>query len=99
MVMATQKLALHTDLYTRQTLTAVHDKTSAWMGLASSLVGLFQQAKLPAAVWGVLFITAHLFDATVLHISVSGLFHVVAYNATELQWYSTGLANANVTSK
>lgn len=97
--MVTQKLALHTDLYTRQTLTAVHDKTSAWMGVASALAGLFQQAKLPAAVWGVLLISAYLIGVTVLHISVSGLFHVVAYNATELQWYPTKLANANVTSK
>ena len=89
----TQRLALRRDLNTRQTLTAVHDKTAAWLGLGSALSSLHAQARLPAAVGGVFCITTYLSCIFALHISIPGLFHVVPYNETIQTVQPTLLAN------
>ncbi|EKM54969.1 uncharacterized protein PHACADRAFT_208510 [Phanerochaete carnosa HHB-10118-sp] len=98
LVLLTQRLALRNDLGTRQTLTAVHDKASAWLGLGSALGSLWQQTKLRAATWGVSCITLYLLCMFTLHISIQGLFHVVPYNATIPTLQSTNLTNANYTA-
>ena len=77
MVLLAQNLALRRDLNARQTLTAIHDKSRAWLGLGSSLASLYQQTKLRAAAWGVLAVTAYLTGISVLHITISSLLDVV----------------------
>ena len=89
----TQRLALRNDLNTRQTLTAVHDRSRAWLGLGSALSSLWDQA------WGVFCIIIYLMSIFALHISIRGLFHVVPYNATVQTVHPTLLANANYTAK
>lgn len=98
LVLMTQRLALRNDLNTRPTLTAVHDKTTAWLGLGSAIDSLWQQTKLRAATWGVFCITLYLVCVFTLHVSIQGLFHVVPYNATIPTLQSTKPANANYTA-
>ncbi|KAI0788914.1 hypothetical protein BC629DRAFT_1440116 [Irpex lacteus] len=45
LVLVTQRLSLICDIHTRQTLTALHDKLSAWLGLGSSILTLVDQVK------------------------------------------------------
>lgn len=82
-------------MHTRQTLTAVHDKSSAWLGLGSALASLWQQISLPTATTGVLYIAGYLLNIFVLHITVPGLFHLVPYSTTILTHQPTVLANAS----
>lgn len=86
-------------MFTRQTLTAIHDKSSAWLGLGSASVSLWQQLKLRAAALGVLGIATYLLGVFVLHITIPGLFHVVPFNATVSALYVTDVAIANYTFK
>ncbi|GJE99694.1 hypothetical protein PsYK624_159650 [Phanerochaete sordida] len=98
LVLVTQRLALRAALRTRQTLTAVHDKNAAWLGLGSALGALWQQTKVRAAPGGVALVAFYLACVFMLHISVPGLFHVVPYNASALQTVRTRLARANYTA-
>ncbi|KAJ7242139.1 hypothetical protein B0H12DRAFT_1236803 [Mycena haematopus] len=98
LVLLTQRLALRNDLNTRQTLTAVHDKTAAWLGLGSALSSLWQQTKIRAATWGVTCITLYLLCVFTLHVSIQALFHVVPYNATIPTFQPTNLTNADFTA-
>ena len=96
LVLATQQLSLQRDLQTRQTLTAIHDKSAAWLGLAASVSSLWQQFKIPTAVWGVLHITLYLGGIFALHITVPSLFHVVPFNTTIQVQTQTQLARSVV---
>ncbi|EKM54941.1 uncharacterized protein PHACADRAFT_142728 [Phanerochaete carnosa HHB-10118-sp] len=98
LVLLTQRRALRNDLSARQTLTAVHNKASAWLGLESALESLWQQTKLSAAAWGVSCITLYLLCVFALHISIQGFFHVVLYTATMPTLQLTNLTNANYTA-
>lgn len=92
----TQRLALTSALYTRQTLTAIHDKSAAWLGLGSAFVTLGLQTRLPSAFLPVLCITLYLLGNFALHISIPGLFHIVPYNATAYVPNPVKLAKADV---
>ncbi|GJE98956.1 hypothetical protein PsYK624_151940 [Phanerochaete sordida] len=97
LVLVTQRLALRAALRTRQTLTAVHDKSAAWLGLGAALDALWQQTKLRAAPGGVALVTLYLLCVFALHISVPSLFHVVPANVTTLRSVQTTLVTANFT--
>ncbi len=88
----TQRLALIHDLHTRQTLTAIHDKTSAWLGLGSSLLALLDQIKLPSAISSVAYIGSYLAGIAVLHITIPASVSVNTYNATAITQQTTQLA-------
>ena len=90
--MVTQRLALICDLRTVQTLTAIHDKSSAWLGLGSSLLALVDQIRLPTAVVGVLFITLCLSGIALLHIAIPASVSISTYNTTMLTQQTTQLA-------
>lgn len=92
----TQKLALQRDLCTRQTLTSIHDKSSAWLGLGSSLQSLWYQTKLRAATWGVTLVTGYLMGIFILHITIPSLFDMVPFNATVPTTQGTQLAFQNL---
>lgn len=99
LVLLTQRLALRRDLLTRQTLTAIHDRSGAWLGLGAAAVAVWQQTKLRTAAWSVAAIMAYLLCVFVLHITIPGLLHVVPYNATADALYPTRLMNTNFTQK
>lgn len=73
------------NLRKRQTLTAVHDKASAWLGLGSSVAALLDQAEVPAAMSGVVLVMLYLADITALHVTVPASVEVDTYNAVEVQ--------------
>ncbi|GJE88181.1 hypothetical protein PsYK624_042640 [Phanerochaete sordida] len=98
LVLLTQRLALRRDLNTPQTLTALHDKSSAWLGVGSALVSLWQQTKLRVATGGVLSITLYLLGVFTVHISIPSTLHLQLYNATAPVQYPTQLARANFTA-
>ncbi|GJE88180.1 hypothetical protein PsYK624_042630 [Phanerochaete sordida] len=98
LVLLTQRLALRRDLNTPQTLTALHDKSSAWLGVGSALVSLWQQTKLRVATGGVLSIALYLLSVFMVHISIPSILHLQLYNATTPAQYPTRLARASFTS-
>lgn len=95
LVLLTQRLALRIELYTVQTLTAIHDKTNAWLGLGSAAVSVWQQTKVPAALSGVTCITVYLAAVFALHITIPAMFNVAPFNATMPTAHQTQLANAS----
>ncbi|KAI0683023.1 hypothetical protein BC835DRAFT_1423689 [Cytidiella melzeri] len=92
LVLVTQRLALIRDLHTRQTPTAIHDKSSAWLGLGSSLVTLLDQTRVPAAVSSVVFIAIWLGGVAILHIAIPASVSVSVYNHTVATQQQTQLA-------
>ncbi|KAI0089620.1 hypothetical protein BDY19DRAFT_114224 [Irpex rosettiformis] len=101
LVLVTQRLALVLDLHTQQTLTAIHDKSSAWLGIGSSIFVLVDQVKIPAAISSVVYITTYLTGVAVLHITLPASVSVNTYNATALTKQATKLArplNVNLQS-
>lgn len=98
LVAITQTLAFRRDIYVRQTLTALHDKSTAWLGLGSASLSLWRQFKLRAAMVGVLYITAYLLGIWMLHITIPAVLDVVPYNATVSTVNQTTLANVTTTA-
>lgn len=92
LVLVTQRVALIHDLNTRQTLTAIHDKTSAWLGLGSSLLALIDQFKLPSAVPSVICTGIYLAGIAALHITIPAFVSINTYNATVFTKQTTQLA-------
>ncbi len=92
LVLTTQRLALIRDLHTRQTLTAIHDKASAWLGLGSSLFALMDQITLPSSVSHVALIGSYLAGIAVLHVTIPASMSVNTYNATIPTQQTTQLA-------
>ena len=96
LVLFTQRLALKRDLRVRQTLTAVHDKNNAWLGLASSLVTLFQQLSSRAAPVEVTCIMLYLSFIFSLHVTIPTLFSFLPVNGTAIVHLPTKLSNVSV---
>ncbi|KAI0777065.1 hypothetical protein BC629DRAFT_1525131 [Irpex lacteus] len=94
LVLITQRLALIRDLHTRQTLTAIHDKASAWLGLGSSLFALWDQKSLCSSALGVILIGLYWAGIAVLHIIIPASVSVTTYNATVLTQQTTRLARS-----
>ncbi|KAI0089621.1 hypothetical protein BDY19DRAFT_114029 [Irpex rosettiformis] len=92
LVLLTQRQALIRDLHTQQTLTAIHDKLTAWLGLGSSLMALVDQIRIPAAVSNVVFIAIYLCGVAVLHITIPASVGVSTYDATVPTLQTTQLA-------
>lgn len=99
LVLLAQRLALRTELYTVQTLTALHDKANAWLGLGSAAVSMWQQTKVCAALSGVTCIAVYLTAIFALHITIPAIFNVAPFNATMLTMHQTKLATASFNPK
>ncbi|KAJ7586148.1 hypothetical protein C8J56DRAFT_1086346 [Mycena floridula] len=56
----TQRLALRRVLYSTKTITGIHDRQSAWLGLGSAFNSCWNQLSISASVRGVGIITAYL---------------------------------------
>ncbi|KAF7348043.1 hypothetical protein MSAN_01756700 [Mycena sanguinolenta] len=100
LVFLTQTLTMWHNFGPNRTLTAIHDTISAWAGLGSALVSLWNQVSVPASVLGTLSIVSYLSCISILHISLPAIISVEAFNATVAVQASTlGIpeyANANV---
>lgn len=66
----------------RQTLTAIHDQQSAWNGLGSALLSLYQQFDIATSVMGVVSITFYLACLSVLHITTPAMLSLEPFNQT-----------------
>ncbi|KAH7922495.1 hypothetical protein BV22DRAFT_655249 [Leucogyrophana mollusca] len=98
MVATTQQLALQRNLLRHQTLTATHDNSGAWSGLGAALISLWRQIKIPAAVWGVLFVTLYLVCIAVLHVTSSSIMNLEVFNASYQATSQTTLGMPNLTN-
>ena len=94
MLWTIQRVALKQDVHTRQTLTAIHDKSSAWLGLGSSISVLMDQLKLPTAAPKVMFTFLYLGGISTLHIAIPATLNVNTYNGTVLVERNTTLARS-----
>ena len=70
----------------------MHDKSSAWLGLVSSLSVLSSQRKLVTDLIGVLIITLYLMCILVVHTTLPATFSVGIANVTVSNAYLTTLA-------
>ncbi|EIW84538.1 hypothetical protein CONPUDRAFT_163637 [Coniophora puteana RWD-64-598 SS2] len=98
LVYYTQRLATRRAFKRSQTLTALHDQMSAWIGLGSAAMALFDQYTLPASVVGTCSIMLYLGLITVIHITTPTL---ITLEPTELPITSlinTTLGTPNLTS-
>ena len=82
LVLLTQRPALRRDVHAEQTLSALQDRSKAWLGLGSSVLVLWDKVKLRTAPWWVMLIALYLAGIFVFHITTPSLFDVVPYNAT-----------------
>ncbi|KAF7378111.1 hypothetical protein MSAN_00235300 [Mycena sanguinolenta] len=82
LVFLTQTLAMRCNFRPNQTLTAIHDSISAWVGLGSALVTLWNQVAVPASVFGTLNIVGYLSCISILHISIPAILSVEVFNTT-----------------
>ncbi|KAJ3528628.1 hypothetical protein NM688_g7973 [Phlebia brevispora] len=92
LMLLTQRITLQEFTKRPQTLTAIHDKTSAWLGLGSSLQTLGRQAKLAADFLGVSMITLYLLLIFIVHTTLPGIYGVTTQNVTIFHAYPTMLA-------
>ncbi|KAJ3556630.1 hypothetical protein NM688_g1919 [Phlebia brevispora] len=99
LVLFTQRIASHDFIRRRQTLTAIHDKSSAWLGLGSSLETLVNQGKIVTDLPGVSMITAYLLLIFVVHTTLSGIFAVGTQDITTFVTHSTTLARQGFESQ
>ena len=95
LVLLTQRLALRADLSRVQTLTAIHDKNNAWLGLGSAFVSMYQQLRLRAAGIGVASILAYLLSVFALHVTIPSMLHAEPFNDTATTIAPTILENAS----
>ncbi|KIM72760.1 hypothetical protein PILCRDRAFT_15822 [Piloderma croceum F 1598] len=89
LVVTTQRLALYGILLRRQTLTATHDESTAWVGLGSALLVLWKQTHIAASVVGTSLITIYLVGISVLHISTPSLFTLQVFDQPNSTMIST----------
>ncbi|KAJ3556889.1 hypothetical protein NM688_g1774 [Phlebia brevispora] len=99
LVLLTQRITLNESSKRRQTLTSIHDKTSAWLGLGTSLLTLGRQAKLATDVLGIFMITTYLLLIFVVHTTLPSIFGVSTQNVTINAVHTTILARQNATSE
>lgn len=95
LVLLTQQLALRRDLQQQQTCTALHDKTTSWLGLGSSLLTLCRQTYVKSALWSVSIITLYLAAIFTIHITTSSVLSVVTFNDTRPSVLATQIGNPN----
>ncbi|KAF8157412.1 hypothetical protein K438DRAFT_1777220 [Mycena galopus ATCC 62051] len=89
LVFVTQKLSFRRSLRREQTLTATHDIATAWGGIASAALCVWNQKVVPAAITGVLSAFVYLANILVLHITSPALLSVGTFNATRSYSVST----------
>ncbi|KAL1691124.1 hypothetical protein GGG16DRAFT_54372 [Schizophyllum commune] len=73
LIWITQKLALRRLLTSRQTLTAMHDEYSSWIGIGSAILALAGQRRIRSALPWVSCISAYLVCITALHSTVPSM--------------------------
>lgn len=84
LVLVTQRLALQRELHVQQKYTSIHDKSTSWLGLGSSLLTLVKQdGTTSSTFWGVMLIVAYLSCIFVIHITTPNLFEVATFNSTQ----------------
>ena len=91
LVLLTQRLALRREFRARQTLSALHDNSNAWLGLGSSATVLWNQLAVRTAPIRVFLIAAYLAGIFVFHITTPALFNVAPYNVTATSTQTTQL--------
>ncbi|KAJ3555783.1 hypothetical protein NM688_g2385 [Phlebia brevispora] len=99
LVWLTQRITLHEFTKYPQTLTSIHDKSSAWLGLGSSLQTMGRQVKLASDLLGVSMITVYLLLIFVVHTTLPSIFTFTSQNVTSVSAYPTTLSRQDVISE
>lgn len=86
---------MQSDMLRRQTLTATHDKSTAWSGLGSAIMSFSRHssARHPTRP-----IAAYLICIAVFHISAAGLFRIVLLDHPSTSPFHTTLGVPNMTA-
>ncbi|KAF7292680.1 hypothetical protein MIND_01166200 [Mycena indigotica] len=82
-VFVTQRLATLLNIHSRQTLTATNDNIASWGGLGSSLLSIYRQRTISAAVGSSFAIALYLGGISMLQISTPALVSVAGFNGTQ----------------
>ncbi|KIJ08401.1 hypothetical protein PAXINDRAFT_18463 [Paxillus involutus ATCC 200175] len=81
-VFITQRLALSRFIAQRRYLTAVHDVSSAWLGIGAAIDAVWQQRKVASSTWVTIAVMIYLGCVSVLHIASSTIMQFTAFNST-----------------
>lgn len=98
LVTHTQRLALRSDLYNQETLTAMHDKSAAWLGLGAASTAIVNQRKVSSAPGVIAFIAIYLCAGLLFHVNIPGFINIVPFNAIISSTHSTVLSNSTLSS-
>lgn len=72
------------DIFHRpQTLSAIHDKSSAWLGLGSSVFAMLRQKSLSTDIMGIVATLLYLLSICIIHTAFPGIFAVSAHDNTQ----------------
>lgn len=82
--MTTQRLALQDIFYRRQTLTSIHDKSAAWLGLGSSAFAVLRQKSLATDRMGVVVTLCYLLFISIVHTIFPSVFILVTASESGL---------------
>ncbi|KAJ6602731.1 hypothetical protein DFH09DRAFT_1125418, partial [Mycena vulgaris] len=77
----TQKLAITCTVKAYSTLTATHDKVTAWAGIGSALSAIYKQFTWPASFLATVSIFSYLFSISTLTVTTPALFSVETFNS------------------
>ncbi|KAJ7085072.1 hypothetical protein C8R44DRAFT_903058 [Mycena epipterygia] len=78
----TQKIVMQSSFRSSQTLTAAHDSISAWRGLISAMITLYNQLSVPALVLGALSTAGYLGCISILHVTLPASLSVETFNSS-----------------
>lgn len=81
--MLTQQQALHRDFHGRAILSALHDKTTAWLGLGSSFSAIYRQFRLKTAAGPIALIFLYHAGIFSIHVTTPVLFSLVNITGTQ----------------
>lgn len=78
-----QPILIRAEFEQTQTLTALADKVSSWSGLGASIVALYHNIRMPAALQAVFIVTVYFLAFAVVHTTTPLLFTVPVVNVTQ----------------
>ena len=76
MLVVTQTLALKRNYYIQQSLTALHEKSAAWLGLGSALSGMWRSRSYKGARWSLLLVLLYFVCLFALSVTTPALINI-----------------------
>lgn len=86
MLVFTQSLALKRNYHIQQSLTALHEKSAAWLGLGAAVSGLWRTHSYKGAKWSMFLILLYFLCLFTLGITTPALINIGFTNDSDSQF-------------